>query len=114
MIYIILLEQNKFYVGFSERPIGERFLEHFNNFGSKWTQIYRPLQVLCVLEGGKEEENDITLRLMDEYGWWNVRGGDWCHVEMNSCPSRIIGMATYTITNALAAKRSELWSKYDD
>jgi hypothetical protein len=20
----------------------------------------------------------MTLRMMDKYGWWNVRGGSWC------------------------------------
>ncbi|KAI8898539.1 hypothetical protein BC833DRAFT_589460, partial [Globomyces pollinis-pini] len=30
MIYVLLLQENKFYVGYSERPIGERFIEHFN------------------------------------------------------------------------------------
>ena len=24
-----------------------------------------------------EEENEMTLRMMDKYGWWNVRGGSW-------------------------------------
>ena len=75
MIYVLLLQENKFYVGFSERPIGERFVEHFNYKGSKWTTLYRPVQVLQVQPGGIEEENEMTLRIMDKYGWWNVRGG---------------------------------------
>ena len=37
MIYVLLLEENKFYVGYSERAVGERFIEHFNYQGSKWT-----------------------------------------------------------------------------
>lgn len=90
MIYVLLLEQKKLYVGFSERPIGERFLEHFNYQGSQWTTLYRPVQVLLVQPGGLEEENEMTLRLMNDYGWWNVRGGRWCQVYMQSCPQALL------------------------
>jgi hypothetical protein len=90
MIYVLLLQENKFYVGHSERPIGERFIEHFNYRGSKWTTLYRPVQVLEVQPGGIEEENEMTLRMMDKYGWWNVRGGKWCQVDMQSCPLALL------------------------
>jgi ribosomal protein L37E len=90
MIYVLLLQENKFYVGYSERPIGERFIEHFNYRGSKWTTLYRPVQVLQVQPGGIEEENEMTLRMMDKYGWWNVRGGYWCQVDMQSCPQALL------------------------
>jgi len=33
--------------------------------------------------GGIEEENEMTLRMMDKYGWWNVRGGSWCQVDIH-------------------------------
>ena len=90
MIYVLLLQESKLYVGFTERPIGERFIEHFNYRGSKWTTLYRPLQVLRHQPGGKEEENEMTLRMMETYGWWNVRGGAWCKVEMQSCPPELL------------------------
>lgn len=90
MIYVLLLEENKIYVGYSERPIGERFIEHFNYQGSKWTTLYRPVQVLQVQPGGIEEENEMTLKMMDKYGWWNVRGGCWCQVDMRSCPPALL------------------------
>ncbi|KAI8897457.1 hypothetical protein BC833DRAFT_41363 [Globomyces pollinis-pini] len=90
MIYVLLLQENKFYVGYSERPIGERFLEHFNYQGSKWTTLYRPVQVLQVLPGGLKEENDMTLKMMDTYGWWNVRGGSWCQVDIQACPPALL------------------------
>lgn len=90
MIYVLLLQENKFYVGYSNRPIGERFVEHFNYKGSKWTTLYRPVQVLEVQEGGIEEENEMTLRMMDKYGWWNVRGGSWCQVNIKSCPQALL------------------------
>ncbi|KAJ3385114.1 hypothetical protein HDU92_003251, partial [Lobulomyces angularis] len=90
MIYVLLLEQGKFYVGYTARPTGERFLEHFNSHGSKWTTKYRPLQVLEFREGGQHDENFVTLQIMEKYGWWNVRGGNWCNVEMTNCPPALL------------------------
>ena len=31
-------------------------------------------------------EKEMTLRMMDKYGWWNLRGGCWCRVDIQSCP----------------------------
>ena len=94
MLYVLLLEQNKIYVGRSERPVGVRFLEHFQHNGAKWTKMYRPLQVLEVRSGRgdseKEDEDELTLEMMAKYGWWNVRGGSWCQVEMETCPSALL------------------------
>lgn len=39
MIYLLLLENNKWYVGYTERKNGERFLEHFKIEGAKWGMI---------------------------------------------------------------------------
>ena len=75
VVYVLLLQENKIYVGFTERPIGERFEEHCNDQGAKWTTLYRPVRVLHLQQGGKEQENEMTLRMMDKYGWRNVRGG---------------------------------------
>ena len=51
MIYVLLLERGKLYVGYSQRPTGERFKEHFAGGGSQWTTLHRPLQVLYIDEG---------------------------------------------------------------
>ena len=90
MIYILQLEQGKFYVGYTERENGSRFLEHFSGAGSKWTQIYKPIQVIEWMDGDQEDENRITLELMAKYGWWNVRGGKWCCVDMKKPPNELI------------------------
>jgi hypothetical protein len=37
--------------------------------------------------GGIEEENEMTLRMMDKYGWWN---GSWCQVDIQSCPPALL------------------------
>ncbi|KAJ3319243.1 Cullin-4A [Boothiomyces sp. JEL0866] len=82
--------QKKIYVGYTNRTVGERVLEHFNSNGSKWTTLYRPIQVLQMREGGIKEVNELTLQMMETYGWWNVRGGSWCKVEMTNCPPALL------------------------
>lgn len=90
MIYILLLENDKFYVGYTEREDGERFKEHFTGNGSEWTKKYRPVQVLEWRKGSLEDENIVTIEYMKKYGWWNVRGGDWCSVDMSKPPKQLI------------------------
>jgi predicted GIY-YIG superfamily endonuclease len=91
MIYILLLEGDHFYVGYSARPIGDRFLEHFHERGSKWTQKYPPVEVLQIFPHGTiEDEDEVTLQMMELYGWWKVRGGRWCSVDMTSCPLELL------------------------
>lgn len=89
-VYVLLLQDKKYYVGYSERKVGERFLEHFNAQGSQWTRKYHPLQVLQIKQGTKEDEDRTTLEMMLKHGWWNVRGGKWCHVDLQSCPKALL------------------------
>ena len=90
MIYILLLEKDKYYVGYTARRDGERFQEHFGGKGAKWTQRYKPIIVLEWREGTEQDENEVTLELMKKYGWTNVRGGKWCQVEMTKPPKRLL------------------------
>lgn len=90
MIYILLLEKDKYYVGYTARRDGERFQEHFEGRGAKWTQKYKPVIVLEWRIGTEQDENEVTLELMKKYGWTNVRGGKWCQVEMTKPPKRLL------------------------
>lgn len=90
MIYILLLEKNKWYIGYTDRKDGERFYEHFTGKGAMWTQIYKPVQVMEWREGTMEDENKITLEYMRDYGWWNVRGGNYCSIDMERPPKELM------------------------
>jgi len=90
MIYVLLLEKDKWYIGYTDRKDGERFTEHFTGQGSKWTQLYKPVQVMEWREGTLADENKVTLEYMQKYGWWNVRGGSYCHVDMSEPPKQLI------------------------
>jgi predicted GIY-YIG superfamily endonuclease len=86
MIYVLSLEHGKYYVGATERQHNERLLEHFANVGAEWTKLHRPIQVLDIFNYSQEKEDAITLETMAKYGWWNVRGGQWCKVVMTEPP----------------------------
>jgi predicted GIY-YIG superfamily endonuclease len=105
MIYVLQLEYGKFYVGYTERENGERFLEHFSNEGAEWTKKYKPIQLLEWREGTKDDENAVTLELMLELGWFNVRGGKWCKVNMTSPPNEL---TTYVPPNVKSAIKSAM------
>ena len=66
-VYILKLEENKYYVGKAD-CVERRFQEHIGNegHGSKWTSKYKPLCIMEVKEGADEEFE--TLRMMKLYG----------------------------------------------
>lgn len=90
-LYVLKLQNNKWYVGYTDRGI-VRVLEQLQNKGkfkaAKWTQKYRPVSwqnaVVELTGDGKtlEDEDQKTLEMMREHGVRNVRGGQWCKVRM--------------------------------
>ena len=47
LIYILELENKKYYVGKTTNP-DFRLEQHFNNSGSQWTKKYKPIKVRSV------------------------------------------------------------------
>ena len=43
-IYVLLLEQNKYYIGKTTNP-SFRLEQHVNSEGSYWTKKYKPVQI---------------------------------------------------------------------
>lgn len=108
MIYILLLEKEKYYVGYTERENGERFMEHFSNEGAAWTKKYKPIQVLEYREGTKDDEDKVTLELMNELGWFNVRGGRWCKVNMTRPPEELVEYVPMNVKKAIKSAVSKI------
>jgi len=111
MIYVLLLEEKKIYVGYTARPLNDRVIEHFSGIGAKWTTKYKPVEVLEVHQGGLKEENQITLKMMERYGWWNVRGGSWCTLEMNRCPQALLKLQNAKLPQEIAFTQSVNFQK---
>ena len=77
-IYILKLEQGKYYVGKTNKEIEERFNEHLEGTGSMWTNIYKPIEIIeTILNGDAYDEDKYTKIYMDKYGINNVRGGSY-------------------------------------
>jgi hypothetical protein len=90
-IYVLELEQNKYYVGKSSKPLN-RTGEHiastlFNDVsssGSGWTRMYTPNKILEVHTSYDEFDEDLyTLRYMKNHGIDNVRGGSFCELNLS-------------------------------
>lgn len=77
-IYILKLEKGKYYVGKTNNPLF-RLKDHFDANGSKWTQKYKPIEILELIPNcDSYDEDKYTQKYMDKFGIDNVRGGSFC------------------------------------
>jgi len=87
-VYVWELENNKYYVGYSEN-LTRRLDEHMSEEGSTWTKKHKPLSIIEIVRGNKNIEKQKTLQYMKEKGWENVRGAGWCLLEYKVCPPEV-------------------------
>jgi cellular nucleic acid-binding protein len=82
-IYILKLENNKFYIGKTNNP-KFRLIEHFNKTGggSVWTTKYKPIKIEKIFNGDDYDEDKYTQIYMDKYGIENVRGGSFTSIKL--------------------------------
>lgn len=90
-IYVLFLEQDKYYVGRSLKPM-TRTGDHlastiFDNKlckGSAWTRMYPPTKILEVNASYDEfDEDRYTIKYMRDKGIDNVRGGSFCELNLS-------------------------------
>ena len=82
-IYVLKLEQGKYYIGKTNNP-QFRLENHCNGNGSAWTQKYKPLKVIKLLQNKDDyDEDKYTRQYMDKYGIANVRGGSFVKVTLD-------------------------------
>ena len=78
-VYVLLLEDEKYYVGLATHGSEFRIGEHCGNMGSKWTQQYEPLHVIdYYYPASKKLEKEVTIYYAHKFGAANVRGGPYC------------------------------------
>lgn len=81
-IYILQLEQGKYYVGKTINP-SFRLDSHFNQNGSAWTKLYKPIKMIELIPNCDDyDEDKYTRMFMDKYGIDNVRGGSFVSVQL--------------------------------
>jgi predicted GIY-YIG superfamily endonuclease len=82
-IYILELENDKFYVGKTNRP-DVRLNEHFLGQGSAWTAKYPPKKILELYPNSDRFAEDMhTKRYMAKYGIDSTRGGCYSQIELS-------------------------------
>jgi hypothetical protein len=82
-IFILELENKKYYVGKTTNP-DFRLEQHFNNSGSQWTKKYKPLKILDLKSNCDDYDEDKYTRIyMDKYGINNVRGGSYVQIKLD-------------------------------
>jgi len=83
-IYILQLEQGKYYIGKTNNP-QFRIESHFNFNGSAWTTKYKPIKIIKIIPNCDDYDEDKYTRIyMDKYGIQNVRGGSFVQIELDT------------------------------
>jgi predicted GIY-YIG superfamily endonuclease len=83
-LYVLKLEQGKYYVGITSKTPEIRMKQHQNNFlAAEWGKLYPPMSILDKRDLGvitysqaEEYENKVVRKYIKQYGIDNVRGGD--------------------------------------
>jgi len=83
MIYALLLEQNKLFVGetFPGKSVEHMYVVNCAQLND-WTRKYYPLDIFWKGEGG-EILDDEVLAFMNRFGSENVRGGSFSNLELD-------------------------------
>ena len=82
-LYVLRLEQDKYYIGITTQTVEARFEEHLKGSRSSyWTTKFKPLEVIDAEDLGmitkmqaEEIEDKVTIECMQKYGAENVQGG---------------------------------------
>jgi hypothetical protein len=89
-IYILKLENNKYYVGKTLTPF-KRITQHFKEIGSEWTKLHKPLEIEEIIPNCDDYDEDKYTRIyMDKYGINNVRGGSFVQVKLSEEDIKIL------------------------
>lgn len=82
-IYVLELQNNKYYVGKSNN-VYYRIEQHFNGNGSVWTRKFQPLKTIEIIKDCDDyDEDKYTIKYMNKFGIDNVRGGAFVKIELD-------------------------------
>ena len=83
-IYIIKCQEDKYYIGKTERDPQIRYQKHLSGKGSIWTKKYKPKELVCVYKKcDSYDEDKYTKMYMEKYGIDNVRGGSYTTIKLS-------------------------------
>ena len=83
VIYVLLLNDNCYYIGKTTKHVDERFNEHMKG-SAAWTMLHRPIKIIETLNTTNPmEEDSLTKKYMLKYGIENVRGGSYTKITLD-------------------------------
>lgn len=83
-IYVLELENHKYYIGKTTNP-DMRIGDHMVSIGSHWTTMYPPVKIVEIIPNCDNlDEDKYTLKYMSIYGINNVRGGTFCEIILTT------------------------------
>ena len=83
LIYVLLLNDNCYYIGKTTKHVDERFNEHMKG-SAAWTMLHRPIKIIETLNTTNSMEEDIvTKKYMLKYGIEYVRGGSYTKITLD-------------------------------
>ena len=83
LIYVLLLNDNCYYIGKTTKHVEERFNEHMKG-SAAWTMLHRPIKIIETLNTTNPmEEDSVTKKYMLKYGIENVRGGSYTQIILD-------------------------------
>ena len=83
LIYVLLLNDNCYYIGKTTKHVDERFNEHMKG-SAAWTTLHTPIKIIETLNTTNPMDEDIvTKKYMLKYGIENVRGGSYTKITLD-------------------------------
>ena len=98
-LYVLELEDNKYYIGTSRRPVWKRIDEHFKGNGSIWTKKFKPNAIIETRKIDNFDEDKFTKIYMEKYGSDNVRGGSYTTIKLTNTQLFLLGREFSTANN---------------
>lgn len=109
-VYTLKLEGDNYYVGYTERPVMQRFEEHVKGIGAIWTKMHKPIEIISYVPGNMHDENEISWNLIQKYGIERVRGGKYCQRYYSETPKEVISSKERRLDKF---PRLDLFREYD-
>ena len=82
-IYILLLENDYYYIGESSNFI-QSYQQHIDKRSCDWTKLHRTITIAKVIQQTKEYTvDDCVIEYMKKYGIDKVRGGSFSDVVLS-------------------------------
>jgi hypothetical protein len=75
-IYLLQLEQGKYYVASSDLP-KEEIISYHSNKDNEWLKLYKPIKIMSEMKGDVYDEEMYTIKTMKIFGLDNVRGSSF-------------------------------------